>query len=412
MAIATLIVGFILGFLTGTRAKQVVHAVKHLPTALRSLSKLLKEVAPAGEAAGDDGDDERVAPEDEPEAELALDELVPSFLDESVVPGLDDHRDVEVSPIFLYQMKKAKEETRKQRLRDQLLSEGVDPNDTDAYLVNQSTGRQRSSLAFLIAHGARFEPVAGRGADAASRAQQERRRQMRTVDSYLQKHLALEPPKKSTVTEAKQDKRLGITVRKASALDVAVASGVETPRRHRFGLLPNMAQSARSQLKYIQRTRPLSIQLEQELREREEQEQASLDEKNSPPHGRNRKAITAADLDRDTVNKGLEALRMEFDEYGDLADDDEDAEERLEAIRARQSQIDDDDGGVESPKSTGRGDLPAASRLPAPAGKGDTPFVPPSRLPAPAGKGDTPFVPPSKLPAPKKLEYDDDDLRA
>ena len=76
--------------------------------------------------------------------------------------------------------------------------------------MSHSAGQHRSPLTLLIAHGASFTPVVDVNAEA--RAKNERRRQARNVEHFLQRKYEMEAARKAPPSAP--DKRLGIDVKK------------------------------------------------------------------------------------------------------------------------------------------------------------------------------------------------------
>ena len=207
-----LVIGFVLGFITGARAKQLLNAAKLAPSALKTILKSLG-VAPPEPGAAEEAANEDVAIEDPVQS-------IDDFINSDAVPGLDDHPDLEFSPVFMYKVKVAKEEARREKRRQQLLTEGYDPDqmdDEDAQAA-AAGGDKKNALATLIEAGARVTPlVASQGAEAKLR--EDRRRQIKTIETYLNKNMELDVTKSSlherkTAASSKGKKYL-------SALDAA-----------------------------------------------------------------------------------------------------------------------------------------------------------------------------------------------
>ena len=297
-----------MGFLTGARAKQLVSAIKRLPHALASLRNVLRDVFETDEGVG-----QASLPEDE-ENEEDEQEVLLSFLNHNTNPGMDDHKDVVFNPIVLYQMRMAKDELRRERAREVMRLAGLDPNDVENADALANAKGHRSALAFLIANGARFTPVADENAEA--RARKERRRQLKNIEVYLTKQLDIET-KKPEARSRHSLKRVGITVRKETALDVALETRT-SPRIGRIIRQLDIAKAARSQLKFIQRVRPLPIQIQQENDALEQQEIVD-DDSNSQIIGafRNR----AQNVRITNMQSSLDELRREFaDEFADMGE--------------------------------------------------------------------------------------------
>ena len=259
-----ILIGFIMGFLTGTRAKQLASAAKRIPRALASLRNVLRDVIDSDQGVG-----QASLPEDEVREEDEQ-EVISRFLNVTLTPGLDDHKDVTFNPIVLYQMRKAKDELRQERAREAMRLEGIDPDNVENAEALAIAKGWRSPLAFLIANGARVTPVADDNAEA--RAQKERRRQLKNIEVYLTRQLKVEANRQER--NPAHTKRVGISVHKETALDVALEMK-SSPRVGRLVRQLHIAKAARSQLKVIQRIRPLPIQIQQQKDEQERQEAES-----------------------------------------------------------------------------------------------------------------------------------------
>ena len=207
---------FALGFLVGTRAKQIIAAAKKSAKALVTLKELLK----AG-ADEQDGADDNEAEEDEEEEEKVVD-ILDRYLSTDVDYGLDDHADVVRNPILMYQVKLAKEAERLEKRRAALIAEGFDEDEVDRILEAEArgdfvgvgrSGAKMNPLALLISVGARAKPLAG-GGGAEAAAADERRRAARTIEVFLQKERGIEV--KKTYRDQQGAKKKG-----ANALEVA-----------------------------------------------------------------------------------------------------------------------------------------------------------------------------------------------
>lgn len=187
LAIALMLVCLAIGFLIGTRGRQIVQSLKATGQAVRSLTlRIPAAAAIAGEAtaAGDDDNDKEEEEEGETDTTIA-DFIMPTDADAS----LADHPDVHLSPVILYKIKRAKEELRIAQRRAALLAEGFDESEVDERMQLEQVsggggGGRANPLALLISVGARVEPSAG-GDSAEAVKLQERRRMQRNVDQYL-----------------------------------------------------------------------------------------------------------------------------------------------------------------------------------------------------------------------------------
>lgn len=189
------VAGVILGFLVGTRSRQIVNAVKKVPQGIMSLKELFK--ASEKDKDDDGGDNE---PVDEGEGEEEEKDLLEKCLNTDIDGGLDDHPDVVRNPIILYQVKQSKDAARLEKRRLTMISEGMDEDEVDEILANEVSGAggnigagegRQNSLQLLISVGARTKPAAGAGG-ADAQAADERRRAARTIEVYLQKERGIE----------------------------------------------------------------------------------------------------------------------------------------------------------------------------------------------------------------------------
>ena len=110
---------------------------------------------------------------------------------------LDDHPEIDVNPCLMYQIKKYKDQQREEQRIAALAAEGLSEEEINDHLLSGDMaggafgmGRP-NALAVLIQSGARVLPVA----DAASNENQlvqERKRQLRTIDTYLSRALSID----------------------------------------------------------------------------------------------------------------------------------------------------------------------------------------------------------------------------
>ena len=205
IVIGTLVVGLLVGFLIGARTRQIANKIRAIGKALASLASLIRMAeadpgAQAGEATGDDAD--------EPEEEEGKDadkekDALEDFLQTEEVPGLDDHEDLEVSPVIMYQIKLSKDAQRLQMQREALAAEGMTEEEIEARLAAGDAGvsgggGRPNALALLLSVGARVTP-AGKNKDDAAKKREEMRRKARNINVFLSKTLDIDtrlaPPK-------------------------------------------------------------------------------------------------------------------------------------------------------------------------------------------------------------------------
>lgn len=198
LAIALLFVGLFLGFLVGARAK-VLTALRQLGKAVRSfVLKIVQEASSSSSSSSKDSansassggeDDSKL--EEELRGEIDLSDVA-GFLNMAEEPGLDDHPDLYMSPIVLYQIKKHKEEQLQQQRKNFLAAEGHTEEEIEEMMAagvkagGEATAARANPLALLISVGARVEAVRKKdNSDALARV--ERRRMQKTIDVFLNK---------------------------------------------------------------------------------------------------------------------------------------------------------------------------------------------------------------------------------
>jgi len=232
-----LVIGVVLGFLIGTRGRQIAAAVMSVPMALRHFSFKIPEgdTSVLGQQTnkddGEDGDDNEREDGADEEDGLDLEALLqPVEADQA----LADHPDVTFNPVVTYKIKRSKEQARTAQRRAALLAEGMDPNEVDERMEIEQTsgggggGARQNPLALLVSVGARVEPTAG-GSSQEHVQMMERRRLQRNVDAYLQKSEGVEKFRSDkTATTSGRDPVTGGRVK--TAHDVARETYV-----HRFG---------------------------------------------------------------------------------------------------------------------------------------------------------------------------------
>ena len=226
IVIAFVVVALIVGFLIGARAKQLVEKVKASANAVITIKELLKSGA---DAADDDGGAEEADGDAEDEEEEPA-ELLERFMNMEDLRGLDDHADIVRNPIIMYHVKLAKEDARREKRKQQMIAEGMDEEDAERLLLDEAAGMGSSgggggggtqnALATLIAAGARVTALNDSSSADAAQAE-ERRRQARTIDAFLQKSRGIDTTK-STVKKGGG----GAHKRLDNALEVAVKTAL------------------------------------------------------------------------------------------------------------------------------------------------------------------------------------------
>lgn len=208
LVIALIAVGFFLGFLVGARSREIVAKMKKAAKAVLSLGSLfvLKETAvQAGLDGAEAMDDAGEEDEDDGKKAEEAEDFLDNFLDPDDCEGLDDHPELEISPIFMYNIKKSKDEQRVQMRRQTLLAEGLGHEEVEELMNIQgggATGGYTNPLALLVSMGARVEAVKGKTSDEM-RQKIEVKRKQRNVSVYLEKVLETEPGGKSRAEHSK-----------------------------------------------------------------------------------------------------------------------------------------------------------------------------------------------------------------
>jgi len=311
MLMVGLLLGIVIGFFLGTRARQLTASLKHLGQAMRSFT--IKIPKPEEGDKGDDDGDE-VDKEDDHNTDDILDYL--SF----TASGLDDHPDVVLNPILMFQIGKAKQQAREKKRLEMLANEGLTEEEiADALLQGHAakgdgTQFRQNALACLINAGARVLPVSSSGS-AETAAANDRRRLQRSIDTYLKKDLEIDTSKVAANARAPQGGR------SKTPFDVAnetalVPYGGESMRRVNNN--PRVAQQARNifrEWKALQKARGI-----EEIEVEDSDGEIEKNDESTQQHGRRGAAIDMDDL---------ALLRMEFEEEEGGAE--EDAEDRLAA---------------------------------------------------------------------------------
>jgi len=196
MVAGALLVGLTLGFIMGTRSRQILQSAKYIGESIRSWS--FKIPAPAA-SEGEDDDGDKVE-EDGDAGGLELSD----FLAFQPTP-LDEHPDIDINPCLMYQIKKFREQQKEEKRIAALAAEGLSEEEIAERLLAgdlpAGVGMGRSNaLAVLVEHGARVLPVTTSG-NADGLLVQERKRQLRTIDMYLAKALSIETKQASLLSD-------------------------------------------------------------------------------------------------------------------------------------------------------------------------------------------------------------------
>lgn len=192
MAIAFGVFCLILGFVLGTRARQMLEALKAVGAMLKRVPLTLQI---STQAAGADGA-ETVDGDGEDEAEEPADILDPFLSHEQ---GMDIHPELVINPIMMYHIKAAKERLREEarlaaleEMKRALIEEGLSEAQADERVQLEADsgagviGGKLSALQTLIAAGARVTPMSS-SENAEQIALNDLRRQKKNIEVYLTK---------------------------------------------------------------------------------------------------------------------------------------------------------------------------------------------------------------------------------
>ena len=246
---AALVVGILIGYLGGRR-KAILEALKKAIEAAKASAaeRELKKMKADG-AGQDDKEEEE---EDEAKKEEAQ-QLLEEFLNRSSAPGMDDHPQAFINPILMLQIKKKKEEVRRDKMYEKLLAsqnfeegylEGLTPEERRAKaeeLLAEGTGggalsggvgsvegvvrrwgANTNSTRILVDAGATLVPGKGSAADDASQEEKlviEVRDKLKQIDQHLNKHLEIDVAREDRAKAA--NKRSNDGKRLKDALTVA-----------------------------------------------------------------------------------------------------------------------------------------------------------------------------------------------
>ncbi len=226
----------LLGFLLGTRGRQLLQALSRLPTAARSLTVRIPTATisisaptvapPAGvPTAGASGAETAV---EEPHLDRTAD-LLDSFFSLAST-GLDEHTELQVNPVLLYQLKQEKLQQRKLKKLEALRlslgesAEGLSEAELAEKLAQQelagghldAADPKPNAINILIGAGARFTSTRNDSSEAI--ALNERRRLVRNVDAYLARTFQIPTRKDAKATQKRASADKG---RLRSAFEVA-----------------------------------------------------------------------------------------------------------------------------------------------------------------------------------------------
>jgi len=186
---------------------------------------LNESTMPAGmDSAESTNDGEDQEDEDEKAAREAENaDFLDEFMLHEEVTGMEDHPDLDLNPVILFQIKKAKEAQKLLMQRAQLAAEGFSEAEIDERMeMNQAGGGagdgKANALAVLIAAGARVEPAAGGTNDQEKLKKTELRRKQKTINVYLSKTLDIDTKLEPESTKAVRNKKTALDVANSTKL--------------------------------------------------------------------------------------------------------------------------------------------------------------------------------------------------
>jgi len=228
---AVALVMLVIGFLIGTRARQLLAVSKVLGEAMRSFTIRIPPPADSDDKGDDGGDDDQL---DDDEGNLSG--LVEDFLSNDTEQAFEDHPELQLNPVFLYQIRVFKEKQKEEKALEQrrllLEADGLSVEEIAAKMIEMEddaaaggarTNDKQCALNVLIDAGARVTALAASGGAEAA-ALQDRRRQQRNIEIFLRQTRDIVTEKVKGKTRNNKGQKV------ATASEVAEATG-----RVRFG---------------------------------------------------------------------------------------------------------------------------------------------------------------------------------
>ena len=230
LAVISGLVCLIIGFIIGTRARQMAEALKAVGSLLKRVPFTLQiskaEEDGKAEEVENDGDDD--------EAEKLPEEILDPFL--STELGLDIHPDLVINPIMMYHIKQVKERLREEQrmaqleeMRQQLIAEGLSESQAEERVAFEAesgamiSGGKLSALSVLINAGARVTPTGNRESQEQI-ILNDMRRQKKNIEVYLSKQHEIDV----TMTKPEErSKRVGLEGTRMGPLEMAVSTAKE-----------------------------------------------------------------------------------------------------------------------------------------------------------------------------------------
>jgi len=218
-----LLLGIILGFIMGVRGKQILASLRSSVKLVAGLTFRVPPTPAADEMGDEGGDDDQLD-----EEEGGLSGMLDDFLNNESGEGFDDHPDLEVNPVILYQFRAFKEKQKEEKAAEQrrlaLEAEGLSVEEIESRLLDNDAGEQagpksdkQCALNILIEAGARVTALAASGGAEAQKIQ-DRRRQLRNIEIYLRQARDISTEK----AKARTRNAKGIKV--SSAVEIAMAT--------------------------------------------------------------------------------------------------------------------------------------------------------------------------------------------
>lgn len=291
----------LIGFLLGTRSRQLAASLKMVSKAAVSLA-MFKIPAPpeVGEDDGGGDDDEDALGGDDGMGLPTIDD----FLSPSGNTGFEDHPDLEFNPVLMYQVKMAKnaERERKRLAALQALQDG----DGDGGAAEDQGRYKMNALSLLISLGARTLPSAARG--QGDSLVQERKRQQKTVDVHLNKEHGVEL--KIAPKEARNQAR-GTAVK--TAFEVAQDTSVERYGGSSHKRIENntlIAKHGRNVLREWLRLNPRADKPDDDASDEDEEKRDAIDRRSRAGGG-------GAPLDPTMLAQIAAEFQEDADDWGD-----------------------------------------------------------------------------------------------
>ena len=248
LVVGVLLVGILIGYIIGRR-KALLAALKKAGEKMRNqaMKQELKKMMDSKGA----GEEEQEEEDEDEKAKEEAKQLLEEFLNRATAPGLDDHPSAFVNPILMLQIKKKKEDIRREKMYEKLLAaqnfeegyiEGLNPEERTKLaesLLEQEGGKVSggvgsvegvvrrwgatvNSTRILVDAGASFVPGQDKQLDDASVEEKlsiEVRDKMKQIDTHLNKHYDVDVTREDRIKQ--QNKRSGDGKRLKDALTVA-----------------------------------------------------------------------------------------------------------------------------------------------------------------------------------------------